>query len=104
MKRFGKRKLRLTMRLTVTKNGKVIRRTTKQRKTAIYKEIKAFQTQNPDKWSLCVVYGKVKQPNGKTEEITNSGEYTQESDLRNALSIFTEKTLLDDTEKWIGGI
>lgn len=102
MKRLGKRKLRIKMQLAVIKDGRVIRRTTKQKRTAIYKEIREFQTQKPSKWQICVVYGKAKTASGEIAEIDNCGEYRTVSELLGALGVFTEKKLLDETEKWIG--
>lgn len=104
MKRIGKRKLRIKMQLTIIKSGKVIRKTTKQKRTAIYKEIRMFQTYKPNKWRVRVVYGKAMTVSGKTTEIDNCGDYVTVDDLLNALQVFTEKKLLDETEKWIGGL
>ena len=89
------------MQLKVIKDGVVIRRTTKQKRTAIYKEIRLFETQNISKWMLCVVYGKGNDVNGKVIEIKNCGEYSTANELLEAMKIFTEKSLLDETEKWM---
>lgn len=104
MKRLGKRKLRIKMQLTVTKNGLVVHRTTKQKRTAIYKVVRLFQTQNPDKWLLCVVYGKAVDVSRNITEIKNCGEYCSVEELLTTIKIFTEEKLLFETERWINGI
>ena len=81
MKRFGERKLRLKMQLKVFKNGKLIRYTTKQKKSAIFKEISVLQAQNPDKWSIRAIYGKAKTADGSIHVIENAGEYETSREL-----------------------
>ncbi len=101
MKRFSNRKLRIKMQLKIFKYGKVIHSSTKQKKSAVFKEIKAFQSQKPDKWGIRVVYGKGMLADGKIDEIENAGEYESIEDLTYALQLFTEKPLIDETEIWI---
>lgn len=101
MKRFGNRKLRIKMQLKVFKNGKVTHSTTKQKKSSLFKEISVSQSTNPNKWFLRVVYGKGKTINGDINEIDNAGEYESPEDLLYALKLFTEKSLLDETEAWL---
>jgi|GEM_PF-1536780 len=103
MKRFGKRKLRIKMQLTVFKSGRMTYRTTKQKKASIFKEIRVFQTQNPNKWLIRVVYGTAKNCSGEIAEVCNAGEYATVEDLLYALKLFTEKPLLDETELWLKG-
>lgn len=50
---------------------------------------------------LKVWYGKAITNKGRLEDIYNDGEYETLDELRQALSAFTEKSLLYDTEKWI---
>ena len=50
---------------------------------------------------LCVNYGKAKTNTGKVDKITNSGTYETKKELLEALSAFTDKSLLEDTKKWI---
>lgn len=101
MKRSGNRKLRIKMQLKVYKNGRVIHSATKQKKSAIFKEISVFQAKNPNKWFIRVVYGKGKTTNGEIDEIENAGEYESVEDLLYALKLFTEKSLIDETEAWL---
>lgn len=94
MKRFGKRKLRLTMQLKAFKNGQVIYHATKRKKTAILKEISVLQPQNPDMWILRVVYGREITEDGSIQIFDNTGEYNNPADLLYALKLFLEKELL----------
>lgn len=50
---------------------------------------------------LRVWYGKAMTNKKILEDIYNDGEYETIEELRQALSAFTEKSLLDDTKKWI---
>ncbi len=50
---------------------------------------------------LKVYYGKAITNKGRYEDIVNEGDYETLEELKQALSAFTEKSLLDDTEKWI---
>lgn len=50
---------------------------------------------------LKVFYGKAKTNSGKVEPIINDGTYETKEELLRVLSAFTEKSLLDDTAKWI---
>lgn len=50
-----------------------------------------------------VTYGKGVTNSRKIQEIYNDGDYKTLEELKQALLAFTEKSLLDDTEKWIQG-
>ena len=99
MKRIGNRKLRVKIQLIVFKKNKPIHRTTKQSKAAIYKEIKVFQTQKPNKWAINVYYGAIKNKGGSKTNLCNCGEYRTLTDLMLAIKVFTEKKLLDEVEQ-----
>lgn len=101
MKRFNQRKLRIKMHIEAWKNRKLILSTTKQKRSSIRKEISVLQSQNPDKWSISVNYGKTRMADGSVKAIKNAGEYGTSQELLYALQLFTEKELLDETEQWI---
>lgn len=48
-----------------------------------------------------VSYGKGMTNKRKREEIYNDGIYDNPKELLEALSAFTERSLLEDTEKWV---
>lgn len=48
-----------------------------------------------------VFYGKAKTNNRIIEPIVNSGIYFSKVDAHHAMTAFTEKSLIEETEKWI---
>lgn len=98
MKRLSSRKLRLGLSLKLWKNDGVVSSYRFQKKSRLLAVAKATSWQ---KSYLKVFYGKGITNTGKLEDIYNDGEYEELEELKLALSAFTEKSLLDDTEKWI---
>jgi hypothetical protein len=64
----------------------------------IYAILKA---DNFQKAYLKVLYGRATTNREEIEEIYNDGDYESKEELLFALSSFTEKDLIDDTQKWI---
>ena len=60
-----------------------------------------LKAQNFSKAFLKVFYGNAKTNSGKIEQIINCGTYFHKEETSQALSAFTEKNLLEETEEWI---
>lgn len=99
MKRNIHRKLRLKLQLAGFKNGKLIHKTTKRKKTAILKEISVLKTQNPNLWTIRAVYGKAMNVWGEHTVFSNSGEYKSLPELLIALNAFTEPDIAEGFDR-----
>ena|SRR3989344_2250638 len=78
-------------------DGKI--KTYHSRKTKrIFSRLKA---EDFSKALLKVFYGRAKTNSGKIEPIVNSGTYFSKGEAHYALSAFTEKSLIEETEEWI---
>lgn len=95
-KKNGLPRLKITLKLW--KSDGRVKRYHSARTRRIYSILRA---ENFSKAYVKVVYGKGVTNRGKVEEIYNDGEYETLDELKHALSAFTEKSLLDGTEKWI---
>lgn len=102
MKKLGNRYLHLRFILKLWKpDGKVKWwHTTKIRRIRSILKADVFQN-SMEKAYLKVWYGKAVTNIGRVEDIVNEGDYESLDELKQALSAFTEKSLLDDTDKWI---
>lgn len=98
MKRLSSRKLRLGLTLKLWKNDGTASSYRFQKKSRLLAIAEAASWQ---KSYLKAFYGKGMTNTGKHEDIYNDGDYETLEELKQALSAFTEKSLLDDTEKWI---
>jgi len=95
MKRLSNRKLRLGLMLKIFKNNGSISSTKKQKKQTFLHLIEAIPASEVKNYYLRVTYGKFLDVFGKMETFFNDGEYETKKDLLYALTIFTEKGLLD---------
>lgn len=63
-----------------------------------------LSTAKANKWEKAyvrVVYGKGVTNSGKIEQIYNDGTYFSLPELKDAFLAFTEKSLLEDTARWV---
>ncbi len=100
MRRLSSRKLRLGLTLKLWKRDGGVSSYRFQKKSRLLATAEAILWQ---KAYLKVYYGKAITNKGKLEDVVNEGDYETLDELKQALSAFTEKSLLDDTERWIHG-